>query len=97
MNTLYRPLCTVRLLTFLLAILFLNITLTFAEEPAKAAAFSHDKAQAERIKKLQSLSLEDLYEVPIITNSKNKNTYALKNAPPASTTCSSKNNTNPCK
>jgi len=97
MNILHRPKYFIQIPSFLLSILFISMTLSFAEEPAKAATFSYDKAQAERIRKLQGLSLEDLHKVPIIENPPTKNIYAPKNTQQFSTACSSKNNRGNCK
>jgi len=83
----------------LLTTFFLNVTLTFADEPAKAALPNPLSEKAERIKQLQHLSLEDLQKVPIIhqqnQQDKNKNLSKLKNI--SSFTCPSKNLDDKCK
>lgn len=76
MNTLFyflTPMLFTRTSNFLLMLLFLGVTLTFADEPAKAALPNPPSEKAERIKKLQQLSLEDLQKVPIITNKSKQN------------------------
>lgn len=97
MNILHRPKYFIQIPSFFLSILFVSMSLTFAEEPAKAATLSYDKAQIERIRKLQDLSLEDLQKVPVIENPPTKNIYPPKNTQQFSTVCSSKNNNNHCK
>ncbi len=75
----------------------LNVTLTFAEEPAKAAVVSPSLniEKAERIKKLQNLTLEQLQQVRIIPQTPDKpnpSIAVVKNA-----NCSSKNLDDSCK
>ena len=47
-----------RSISFLLITFFLNVTLTFADEPAKAATPSFDAEKAKIIKILQNMTLE---------------------------------------
>lgn len=88
-----------RSISILLTTFFLNVTLTFADEPAKAALPNPHSEKADRIKKLQNLSLEDLQKVPIIyqqiqqDNSQNLSEF---NSPP-SFACPSKSWDNKCK
>jgi hypothetical protein len=86
-------------ISILLTTFFLNVTLTFADEPAEAALPNPSSEKADRIKKLQHLSLEDLQKVPIIhqqnQRDKTQNLSELKN--PSSFTCPSKNLDDKCK
>jgi len=59
-------------ISFLLITLFLKIGTTYANESAKVAPSSFDLEKAARIKKLQTLSLEELQQVRIIPQSKEK-------------------------
>lgn len=86
--------CLKRSIGLLLMISLLNVTLTFAEEPAKAAAFPQitDIEKSQRIKKLQDLTLEELQQVRIVSQTKDNtasNISIVKN-----TTCSSKKTDN---
>lgn len=84
-------------ISLLLITFFLSVTLTFADEPAKAALPENSNAEkVARIKKLQHLSLEDLQKVPIINQQdKSQSLSELKNQ--ALYTCSSKSLGNKCK
>lgn len=88
-----------RSISILLTTFFLNVTLTFADEPAKAALPNPLSEKADRIKKLQHLSLEDLQKVPIIPQQnqqgKTQNLSELK--APASFACPSKSLDGKCK
>lgn len=89
--------CFKRSLSLLMMISLLNVTLTFADEPAKAAIIPHsiDYEKAERIKRLQNLTLEQLQQVRIVSPSQDKsnpNIAVVKN-----TNCSSKKSDDSCK
>jgi hypothetical protein len=87
--------CFKKIISILLTTFFLNITLTFADEPAKAALPNPLSEKAERIKQLQHLSLEDLQKVPVISDKYKQNQSIKQTA--QTPNCSPKNQAENCK
>jgi hypothetical protein len=89
------PMLFTRTSSFLLTLLFLGVTLTFADEPAKAAIPTQNTEQAARIKQLQQLSLEDLHKVPVISNKSKQNQSVTQTIQP--TNCYPRDKNENCK